>query len=53
MTSTMVIRDMLWGTGIMAFATFVLTMVGEDACLPGGVGVGFYLAAVWIAGRYE
>ena len=49
----MVVRDFLYGTGLMALVTFILTMLNQEAWLPGGIGVGFYLAAVWVSARYE
>lgn len=53
MTSEMVVRDFIYGTSIMTLATFILTLASQEAWLPGGIGVGFYLAAVWVAARYE
>lgn len=49
----MIVRDFIYVTGMMAFVTFVLTMLGQDASLPGGIGVGFYLAGMWVTARYE
>jgi hypothetical protein len=56
MTSEMIVRDCIVGTGLIALALLVLVIAGVPAVtlkVAGGVGVGFYLFAVWVAIRYE
>lgn len=56
MTSHMIVRDCMVGTGLVALVLLVLILCGVPAAaleLAGGIGAGFYLFGVWVAVRYE